>query len=160
MKEIDWNELSINTKLILPKDVKITKTSENGYDVILIEPNRQVMNHFRPGDIVKCLKTGEISETCTIFMSPNFILATKEEANEYLFGYNKMYDENGKIIRWKPKKGETYFIPSLTNIEEFFATFEWQNNDRHDYYWFKRNLVFSTKELAEDACKKMLNTLK
>ena len=158
MKEIDWNDLSINTKLILPKDVKITKTSENGYDVILIEPNRQVMNHFRPGDIVKCLKTGDISENLGHFDTPYFILATKDEASDYLFRNNQMYDENGKIVRWKPKNDQIYFVPCFSK-ERSVLEMTWEN-DVTDKYWFERNLVFSTQELAENAYEKMLNSLK
>lgn len=60
--------------------------------------------------------------------------------------------------RWKPKNGETYYTPSLGNIDSYCSKY-W-TNDPNDIRLFDRGLVFKTKEEAVECTEKMLEVIK
>ena len=57
-------------------------------------------------------------------------------------------------LPWKPKMDEKYYIPSIFDWD--FYKYNFWLNDEHDEKFYKRGLVFKTKEEAIEMSKKML----
>ena len=57
-------------------------------------------------------------------------------------------------LPWKPKMDEKYYIPSIFDCD--FYKYNFWLNDEHDEKFYKRGLVFKTKEEAIEMSKKML----
>ena len=156
-KTIDWNELSEQTKLVLPKNVKIYHSIENGCSILMFEPEKK--ETFVVGEIVKSKSTGKIYEYVGIFgESQSISKTTIEEKDAFLLSKNLMIGENGEVVRWKPKMSELYFVPNAIEYN-LYSRLGWRN-DETDNRCFNSGIVFSTKELAIEAHDKMLNSLK
>lgn len=85
----------------------------------------------------------------------------KKELLEALHKEGKDWDaEKLQIVDyvWKPKREERYFCPSINN-DSLFIEMTWIN-DMADNKYFKRGLVFKTKEEAIACAKKMLESIK
>ena len=61
-------------------------------------------------------------------------------------------------LPWKPKMDEKYYIPSIFDWD--FYKYNFWLNDEHDEKFYKRGLVFKTKEEAIEMSKKMLAMVK
>ena len=61
-------------------------------------------------------------------------------------------------LPWKPKMDEKYYIPSIFDWD--FYKYNFWFNDECDEKYYKRGLVFKTKEEAIDMAKKMLAVVK
>ena len=61
-------------------------------------------------------------------------------------------------LPWKPKMDEKYYIPSIFDWD--FYKYNFWLNDECDEKYYKRGLVFKTKEEAIDMAKKMLAVVK
>ena len=57
-------------------------------------------------------------------------------------------------LPWKPKMDEKYYIPSIFDWD--FYKYNFWLNDEYDEKFYKRGLVFKTKEEAIEMSKKML----
>ena len=57
-------------------------------------------------------------------------------------------------LPWKPKMDEKYYIPSIFDWD--FYKYNFWLNDECDEKYYKRGLVFKTKEEAIEMSKKML----
>ena len=61
-------------------------------------------------------------------------------------------------LPWKPKMDEKYYIPSIFDWD--FYKYNFWLNDECDEKYYKRGLVFKTKEEAIEMAKKMLAVVK
>lgn len=63
--------------------------------------------------------------------------------------------------KWKPKVGDTYYVPYLDFIDEgqYYNVRTW-NNTKYGRVMLQYNLVFRTKEEATEATSKMLKSLR
>ena len=157
-KTIYWNELSEQTKLVLPT-VKITHSIENGCSVLMFEPEKK--ETFLVGEIVEYK---ELPGTYTFAKTDGILLdvynkTTLEEKDAFLLTQNKMISENGEVLRWKPKYGQQYFIPSFGNVIQKYIPYTYAE-DSVDNRYFEDKMMFSTIKLAIEAHDKMLNSLK
>ena len=167
-KTIYWNELSEQTKLVLRElseqtklvlpTVKITHSIKNGCSILMFEPEKK--ETFLVGEIVEYK---ELPGTYTFAKAEDILLdvynkTTLEEKDTFLLTQNKMIGENGEVVRWKPKKGDEYYI-SNTYHKNYVTNACWIDSELDNEY-FSRLITFPIFDLARENTLKMLNSLK
>lgn len=91
-------------------------------------------------------------------------------------GTVELLDENGELVlsgheywedifteklkpEWKPKVGETYYVPDIYGVyESMYTAYNWNNS--LDNIFYNRGLVFKTKEEAVSVANKILEAIR
>ena len=145
------------TVVKVPNTTKINMSVDGDFQLIEFIPEVEVKKEtFIAGEIVKSNLTGRMYRYIGIFGESGSISKTTiDEKNEFLKVENKMIDDNGNIVDWKPKIGEKYFVCNL--IEEDFYRLNVFDGDLIDTRIFSRKIAFPTREQAIKKTKELLN---
>ena len=146
------------TVVKVPNTTKINMLVDGEFQLIEFIPEVEVYKpKFKRNQFVVDLTSNllyRIENPCKA-NDENKRLATTEEIDCYLKQKNKMLDDNGNIVDWKPKILEIYYVSNICE-NSLFGIYNY-TNDKLDSMFFSRKIAFPTKEQAIDKTKEFLN---
>lgn len=146
------------TVVKVPNTTKINMSVDGEFQLVEFIPEVEVYKpKFKRNQFVVDLTSNllyRIENPCKA-NDENKRLATPEEIDGYLKPKNKMLDDNGNIVDWKPKIWEMYFVCNLTT-EDFYRSVIF-DGDLSDTRMFSRKIAFPTREQAIKKTKELLN---